>query len=144
MDVTIGSLTAGAVQYSPGATTAPASTPPPAPVPVSGTGVVTSAASTDSTTVAAQVATPVPQAKSNAAPTQQQVQKAIDDINSAFSANVNTSKVQFAIDPGSKKLVVQMIDTENGKVISQFPSEEIIEMGMALGQKLGQVINQQA
>lgn len=138
MDAIIGSLTAGAVQYSPGAITAPVATPMPAPTSVSGSGVAASAVTTN---VAVGL---VPDSKSTSSPALDQIQKSVDDINAAFSANQNTSKVQFAIDTDSKKVVVQMIDTENGTVISQFPSEEIIHMGMALGQKLGRVIDQQA
>jgi uncharacterized FlaG/YvyC family protein len=147
MDTNIGNVTAGAVQYSSTPTQAPVSVS----VSASGTGAGT-VASAPVVVVPAHTGNPVttdgnvassPNSKS-AQPTAEQVQKAVDDINAAFKSNQNTSSVQFAIDPDSKKIVVQMIDTQNGKVLSQFPSEEIIQMGMVLGKKVGQIINQQA
>jgi len=143
MDVSIlGSPAASAVQLSPGATspalTETSAAPPlsvsstPTPVPVAATGTVTSADSTSGT------------AGKAAAPSLAQVNKAVSDINASLAANGNANSVQFAVDPTSKRIVVQVLDPETGKVIRQIPSEEIIQMGMALGQKLGQVINQQA
>lgn len=147
MDTIIGGLTASAVQYSP--TPAPAPGPDPASVTGAGAGVVASAVpAAAQTAVPANEANPAqsltvnPNAKST--PSMDQVQKAVDDINTTLKANENTSAVQFAIDPSSKKIVVQMIDTQSGKVLSQYPSEEIIQMGLALGKKIGQLVNQQA
>ena len=73
-----------------------------------------------------------------------QVKAAVDHINASLSANGSADNVQFAVDPSSKKVVVQMLDPQTGKVIRQVPSEEIIQISMTLGQKLGQVLNQQA
>jgi len=142
MDVNIlGSSAASAVQSSPGGSSpalsgSPAGSPPavsstPTPVPVAATGFGTSAESSGS-------------AGKTASPSLDQVNKAVSDINASLAANGNANSVQFAVDPTSKRIVVQVLDPEDGKVIRQIPSEEIIQMGMALGQKLGQVINQQA
>jgi len=143
MDVSIlGSPVSSAVPLSPGATS-PALTgtladPPSAvsstttPVPVAATGTVASADSSSSAP------------GKTATPSLAQVNKAVNDINASLAANGNANSVQFAVDPTSKRIVVQVMDPETGKVIRQIPSEEIIEMGMTLGQKLGQVINQQA
>ena len=138
MDVSlIGSATAGAVQFSPGGTPVaqtptPTAATTPTPVPVAATG---SGASADPAAGASS---------KTAAPTLAQVKQAVDNINASLSANGNANAVQFAVDPTSKRIVVQVLDPQTGKVIRQVPSEEIIQMGMALGQKLGQVINQQA
>jgi len=154
MDTIIGISAGGAVQYSPNPTPAPS----PAPVPDDGIAagtvtpgpvvVVPAPVADVSGSVSGNTngvnATGNQNAKSTAAPTIAQVQKAVDEINSTLKANQNTSAIQFAIDPSSKKIVVQMIDTQTGKVISQYPSEQIIQMGLALGKKLGQLINQQA
>ena len=152
MDNIIG-ITAGALQY-PGPTPAPG--PAPAPENGAATGTVTSGpvvvVSAPVPDVSGNVASATngvnaagnPNAKPAAAPTIAQVQKAVDDINSTLKANQNTSAIQFAIDPSSKKIVVQMIDTQSGKVLSQYPSEQIIQMGLTLGKKMGQLINQQA
>ena len=133
MDVSIiGSPTTGAVQFSPGGTPATQTpAPSPAPVPVATTG-------------AGEPADPAAGESKTAAPTLAQVKQAVDNINASLSANGNANAVQFAVDPTSKRIVVQVLDPQTGKVIRQVPSEEIIQMGMALGQKLGQVINQQA
>jgi flagellar protein FlaG len=141
MDVNILGSPAAA-QLSPGATSptltgAPAASPPTVsststPVPVAATGIGASAG------------TPSSVSGKTATPTLAQVNKAVDDINASLAANGNANSVQFAVDPTSKRVVVQVLDPEDGKVIRQIPSEEIIQMGMALGQKLGQVINQQA
>ncbi len=77
-------------------------------------------------------------------PSLEQVKQAVDNINASLNANGNAQNVQFAVDPNSKRVVVQVIDQQTDKVIRQIPSEEIIHMSMSLGQKLGQVINQQA
>lgn len=149
MDASINGVTASAVQYSPSTQAAPVSEPT---VNV-GAGVVASAVSsaapvvvvpavTDGTTAVAE--TDGKPAGKSATPSLEQVQKAVDDINTTLQANPNTQSVQFAIDPASKKIVVQMIDTQTGKVLSQYPSEEIIQMGLALGKKIGQLVNQQA
>ncbi len=149
MDASINGVTASAVQYSPNTQAAPV------PEPNVGAGVV---ASNGNAATAASVAvvpagngstTPVPETNGKTGtktttPSMEQVQKAVDDINTTLQANPNTSSVQFAIDPASKKIVVQMIDTQTGKVLSQYPSEEIIQMGLALGKKIGQLVNQQA
>jgi flagellar protein FlaG len=147
MDVSIlGSPAASAVQLSPGATSpaisgnlagSSAAPPPvvsstPTPVPVAATGIVTSGDSSSG------------HGAKTAAPSLEQVNKAVSDINASLAANGNANSVQFAVDPTSKRIVVQVLDPADGKVIRQIPSEEIIQMGMALGQKLGQVINQQA
>lgn len=80
----------------------------------------------------------------SASPTLEQVTQAVNNINASLNAKGSPDAVQFAVDPSSKHIVVQMLDPGTGEVIRQIPSEEIIQMGMALGQKLGQVINQQA
>jgi len=155
MDTIVGSIGASAAQYSPN----PIPAPGPATVPASFEGAATAFGVSGAVLVAPAAgpevtagtdasnsvsATTDPNGKSHSAPSLAQVQKAVDDINSTLKANQNTSAIQFAIDPSSKKIVVQMLDTQTGKVISQYPSEQIIQMGLALGKKLGQLVNQQA
>ncbi|TDK65541.1 flagellar protein FlaG [Sapientia aquatica] len=113
--------------------------------------------STGVTTPSPAIATPAPAAdppassaasssssSGSAPPSLAQVKQAVDNINASLNANGNSQNVQFAVDPNSKRVVVQVIDQQTDKVIRQIPSEEIIQMSMTLGQKLGQVINQQA
>ena len=81
---------------------------------------------------------------STSTPSLAQVKAAVKKINDSLNANGNGQDVQFAVDPGSKRVVVQVLDAQTNKVIRQIPSEEIIQMSQTLGQKLGNVINQQA
>ena len=138
MDINIlGSPASSAVQSGTGVTPAAqplteSSVAIPTPVPVSATGT---GASGESQTQSASGAV---------APTLDQVKQAVSNINASLAASGNSDNVQFAVDPTSKRIVVKVIDPQTGKIIRQIPSEEIIQMGMSLGQKLGQVINQQA
>jgi len=126
MDInSIGNSATTLVQSGPGAT-------PPSPV------------TTTPTPAVDPPAAAVAGSSSGAAPSLAQVKQAVDNINASLSANGNAQNVQFAVDPNSKRVVVQVIDPQTDKVIRQIPSEEIIQMSMTLGQKLGQVINQQA
>jgi flagellar protein FlaG len=115
----------------------------------SGSGVTTPVANLPVTTPAAEPApapAPAPAVSASTAtpPTTEQVKKAVDDINASLAANGNGQNVAFAVDPSSKRVVIQVIDQQTNKVIRQIPSEEIIQMSLSLGTKLGQVINQQA
>jgi len=77
-----------------------------------------------------------------AAPTIEQVQQAVKDMNQSFSAN--NQGVQFAIDQSSKRVVVKVMDEKTHQVLRQIPSEELLELSQALDQKVGKLINQQA
>ncbi|PRC91488.1 flagellar protein FlaG [Solimicrobium silvestre] len=137
MDVSIlGGPAASTVQSSPGASKTPQLAPTPAPVSTPAPIPVSAAGSP-------HVSAPAP-APAAPTPTLAQVKQAVDNINASLNANGNSQAVQFAVDPSSKRVVVQVIDPVNGKVIRQIPSEEIIQMSMVLGQKLGKVINQEA
>ena len=103
--------------------------------------VTTPVATSSSEGAAAPTSTGV---SSTTHPSVAQVKQAVDNINASLAANGNAQNVQFAVDPSSKRVVIQVIDQQTDKVIRQVPSEEIIQMSMSLGQKLGQVINQQA
>lgn len=96
------------------------------------------------TAVATSPATPAGTSSSVTQPTAEQAKKAVDAINESLSANGNAQNVQFAVDPSSKRVVIQVIDKQTNTVIRQVPSEEIVQMSMTLDKKLGQVINQQA
>jgi flagellar protein FlaG len=79
-----------------------------------------------------------------ATPTMDQVKKAVEHMNAALSASGNSDSVQFTIDPSSKRVMVKVVDATSGEVIRQIPSEEVVQMSKVLGQKVGQVIDQQA
>lgn len=76
--------------------------------------------------------------------TAEQAKKAVDTINASLTANGNSQNVQFAVDPSSKRVVIQVIDKQTNTVIRQIPNEDIIQMSMTADKKLGQVISQKA
>ena len=76
--------------------------------------------------------------------TAEQAKKAVDTINASLTANGNSQNVEFAVDPSSKRVVIQVIDKQTNTVIRQIPNEDIIQMSMAADKKLGQVISQKA
>ncbi len=76
-------------------------------------------------------------------PTPEQIKQAVDNINTSLNETGNANSVQFSIDPDSKNVIVQVVDSQTKTVIRQIPSEDIIQMGRELGKKLGKVIDQQ-
>ncbi len=51
------------------------------------------------------------------------------------------TSVRFELDSSTGKTVITMLDTENNKVVRQFPSEDTLAMIRALDQQQGLVIN---
>lgn len=87
---------------------------------------------------------PVAAVSSPSTPSAEAVKTAVDTINASLASNGNARNVQFAVDPSSKRVVIQVIDQHTHKVIRQIPNEEIIQMSLSLNRKLGLVIDQQA
>lgn len=71
-----------------------------------------------------------------------QVQKATDQINKVVQGL--DKNLQFKVDHDSGRIVVQVMDTENNKIIKQFPSEEVLAISKALDKLQGLLIRQQA
>jgi flagellar protein FlaG len=69
-------------------------------------------------------------------PSLEQVKTAVDNINKTMQES--NQRVEFSIDPNSKTPVVKMIDTETGKLIRQFPSEEVLAIAQSIDQYLNQ------
>jgi len=83
--------------------------------------VATEATST-STQAAVQQATP------------QQLENAVGQVNQAMQqANVG---VQFSIDSSTKRPVVSMVDSNSGKLIRQYPNEEVLAISQSIDQFL--------
>jgi flagellar protein FlaG len=57
-------------------------------------------------------------------PSPEQLSKAVDTINKAMQQS--NQRVEFSVDPNTKAPVIKMVDTETGKLIRQFPSEEVL------------------
>jgi len=49
--------------------------------------------------------------------------------------------VNFELDQESQQLIVRLVDSENGKLIRQFPSEEVLALTKALKELQGNLIN---
>ena len=59
-----------------------------------------------------------------------QVQQSLEEINKVM-AGLSIS-VQFKIDPDYKELIVKVVDQDNGKLIRQIPTEEVVKMSKAM------------
>jgi flagellar protein FlaG len=73
---------------------------------------------------------------------QQENQAAESMIRAVRQSNSN---LEFSLDPGTKKLVVRMVDTATGEVIRQIPSEVLLAIAQSIGQyQKGLLVNQEA
>lgn len=75
-------------------------------------------------------------------PSLEQVQQATNQINKVVQ-NYDQS-LQFAVDQSSGKVLVQVVDTTNHKVIRQIPSQEAMAISQALDKLQGLLIRQTA
>ncbi len=80
--------------------------------------------------------------KTDEAPTLEQVNQAVQNINKSLrSLNQN---LEFSVDSDSKRTVVKVVDQSTKEVIRQIPSEETLEIAKALDTVKGLLIKQQA
>jgi flagellar protein FlaG len=77
-----------------------------------------------------------------AAPTREQVQRAIKQINQSMRAN--DQALEFSIDEDSKETVVKIIDQNTREVVRQIPSPEALEIAKSLDKMMGLLISQKA
>jgi len=68
-----------------------------------------------------------------AQPTSEQLKGAVEAINRALQQNGNAN-VQFSIDGDTKQTVVKVVDSQNGQVIRQFPSQEILAVSRMIAE----------
>lgn len=84
-----------------------------------------------------------PSAQPAPEPSPQQVKQAVDGMNRAMRPS--NSNLEFSLDPGTKKLVVRMVDTATGDVIRQIPSEVLLAIAQSIGQyQKGLLVNHEA
>ncbi len=69
-------------------------------------------------------------------PSPEQLKTAVDNINKAMQQSNHA--LEFSVDSYTKKPVVKMIDTETGKVITQFPSEEVLAIAQSIDEFISQ------
>jgi flagellar protein FlaG len=67
-------------------------------------------------------------------PTAAQLKTAVESINRALQ-QANQS-LEFSVDPTTKTPVVKMMDKETGKVISQYPSEQVLAIAQSIDEFL--------
>ena len=100
------------------------------------------ARSTAATPLGATSETPGVNAAPTAAPTRDQVQQAVDQVQQIVRPLAQS--LQFSIDEDSHNTVVKIVDTETNKVIRQIPSEEMLQMAKALDKFTGLLMKQTA
>jgi flagellar protein FlaG len=63
-------------------------------------------------------------------PTSAQLNSAVNSINRALQQS--NQSLEFSVDPTTKTPVVKMVDKETGKVISQYPSEQVLAIAQSI------------
>jgi flagellar protein FlaG len=86
----------------------------------------------------------VPAVATKAAPVPRtaDVQRAIAAIRETLRPVSNS--LEFSVDHGSGKTIVRVVDLENGQLIRQIPTEEIVEIARVLEQLEGLLFRQRA
>ncbi|WMW80487.1 flagellar protein FlaG [Undibacterium cyanobacteriorum] len=70
-----------------------------------------------------------------------EVRKTVEQLNQMMNAN---NGVNFKVDQGSGRMVIQVVDRETNTVVRQIPSKEIIEISKALEGKTGVLLKDKA
>jgi|SRR3989338_7185035 len=83
------------------------------------------------------------QALPRQAPSQEQVQKALQEIKRVVEP-ATANSLSFSIDKGTGKTVVQVTDALTGDVIRQIPSEELLEIAKSIDKLQGLLVRQKA
>ncbi len=60
-------------------------------------------------------------------PSQEQIRKAVDDVNKKMITNQN-SELQFGIHEGTHRVTIKVIDRQTKKVIKELPPEKTLDM----------------
>ncbi len=80
-------------------------------------------------------------------PTPNQISKAVNQINAAFTQNNQAIFAKYEKDPATGIEVVQFVDQDNGQVVSQVPSKVALAIAQSiqdLSAPKGQLVNAQA
>ena len=76
------------------------------------------------------------------APSREAVQAAVDQVNKALTES--NRAIEFSIDPDVKTVVVKVIDKQDGSVLRQVPSREMLAIAKALDQLQGLLVRSRA
>ncbi|WP_172656945.1 flagellar protein FlaG [Collimonas arenae] len=71
-----------------------------------------------------------------------QFQIKIDDINRRLQ--LKAVSVEFQIDPDYKDVILKVVDQQDGKVILQIPSEEVVRVSKVMDQLKGVLLEKTA
>ncbi|HWW08202.1 flagellar protein FlaG [Collimonas sp.] len=77
-----------------------------------------------------------------AVPERSQIQSQIDALNRQLQ--LKAVSVQFQIDPGYKDVILKVVDQQDGKVVLQIPSEEVVRIAKVMGQLKGVLLEKTA
>jgi flagellar protein FlaG len=75
-------------------------------------------------------------------PERGQIQSKIDDINRQLQ--LKAVSVQFQIEPGYKDVILKVLDQQDGKVLLQIPSEEVVRIAKVMDQMKGVLLEKTA
>lgn len=87
---------------------------------------------TPAVTVAKSKAVPAEQhsAVAKGAPSPEQLQNMVEKANKAMDKA--SSNIEFTVDGSTNKTVIKVMESQSGKVIMQFPSEEMLSITRAI------------
>ena len=72
----------------------------------------------------------------------EQTKQSLQEINKVMDAL--SISVQFQVDPDYKEAIIKVVDQQSGKVIRQFPSEDVVRISKALDNLKGLLFAQSA
>ena len=70
------------------------------------------------------------------------LQSRIDEINRQLQ--LKAVSVQFQIEPGYKDVILKVVDQQDGKVVLQIPSEEVVRIARVMDQLKGVLLEKTA
>jgi len=72
----------------------------------------------------------LPKVAVKSSPSAEQLKRMVDDANKSMGQN--SSKLEFSVDNATDKTVIKVMESQSGKVIMQFPSEEMLSITRAI------------
>lgn len=85
---------------------------------------------------------PVATVQAVAKPSQEELAKAVSDINK--SVQFLSNGLVFSIDEDSQRQIAKVIDSHTNEVIRQFPTDQALQLAKVLDQVLGKLVNEKA
>jgi flagellar protein FlaG len=71
-----------------------------------------------------------------------QVQHSLQEINKVLTGL--SISVRFQVDPQFKEVIIKVVDQENGRVIRQIPTEDVVRIAKAMDDLTGLLVAQKA